>query len=338
MNIGIVTVFDAVNYGSFLQAYCLQETIKNMGNDVTMIKTSSPLYEKWRFTSLFTYNPKKMKFKYQLAKGYHQLWKNFHVRRGSKKLDLLIVGSDEMWELNNVTLKPLPQFFGGKINAAVKATYAVSSNSTTEEDVKKYPFAIQGIKEFDYISVRDVSTYNAYRKYMNVEPKYTVDPTLLVDLHKYSRSSEMKDYILCYTYSFQPYMIDSVKQLAKQLNKKIVVVGQNFDWADICMPVNAFEFLGLIENASFVVTDTFHGATLSVGLKKEFVAFAYKTKVYRVLEAFDLLSRNVNEVLDLFPYYEEKINYDNIYKTKIEPLKKESYAYLKMILDRSVHE
>lgn len=333
MKVGIVTVFNAVNYGSFLQAFCLQEVIKGLNNDVVMIRTSSLLYEKWRFITLFTYNPRKMKFKSKLAKGYFKLWKNFNVERNPLDLDILIVGSDEMWELNNITLKPLPQFFGVGIDASKKITYAVSSNSTVKKDVEKYDFAIKGITEFNNISVRDKSTYEAYKDFAKVDLCYCLDPTLLVDLKKYAIKTTYNNYILCYTYTFEQYMIDAVRKLASKIGKRIIVVGQNFDWADECIPANAFEFLGLIMSADFVVTDTFHGATLSIGLKKQFVAFAYKTKVYRALELFDLLDRNADGMVNIESFYNQQISYDSIYKNKIDPLKKDSMKYLKDVLE-----
>lgn len=333
MKVGIITVFDAVNYGSYLQAFCLQEVLKSMGQEVFMIKTSSPLYAKWRFTSLFTYHPKKMKFKAKLAKGYFKLWKQFKVIKNPKDLDLLVVGSDEMWELKNVTMTPLPIFFGVGISAKRKATYAVSSNSTEKGDVEKYSFAVEGVKSFDYISVRDQSTYNAYCDLVNNKPVFSVDPTLLVDLEEYAVECKKSNYILCYTYTFQSYMIDAVKKLAAKLGKKIIVVGQNFSWADECIPATAFEFLGLIMKADFIVTDTFHGATLSIGLKKQFVAFAYKTKVFRALELFGLLDRNVNEKNVLLDSYEKQINYNEIYSSNITPIVNESKQYLRKILE-----
>ena len=113
MKIGILTVFDAVNYGSFLQAYCLQRVLYELGyNDITMIKDSSLLYEKWRITSLISYIPDKIKFKSKLAKGYLRGWKCFRTTRKKTGFDLVIVGSDEMWEVYNITMRPRPSFFG----------------------------------------------------------------------------------------------------------------------------------------------------------------------------------------------------------------------------------
>lgn len=328
MKIGILTVFDAVNYGSFLQAFCLQEYLKGLGYEVIMIKKNSLLYEKWRFTSLFTYNPKKIKFKLKLAKGYFESWKVFKIDRNPELLDVLIVGSDEMWELNNVTFKTIPEYFGNNIRANKKITYAVSSNSTKKEDVLRYSFIIEGLKQFNSISVRDKSTYDAYTSYMKMKPVYAVDPTLIMDVNNFARDTEYDDYILCYTYTFKDYMVEAVRKLARHTNKKIIVVGQNFSWADICIPATPFEFLGLIKKADFVVTDTFHGTTLSIALRKEFVSFAYKTKVYRALELFNMLDRNVDGHNDLNGFFDDKIDYDNIYLQYINPLIDASKLYL----------
>ena len=137
MKVGIITCFDAVNYGSFWQAYALQETLKSLGADeIKMIKTSSPLYEKWRYTSLFTYKPSKIKFKFKLAKGYFKIWKKFKITRDKTGYDLVIVGSDEMWNLKNITMTALPEFFGVGVETKKFVSYAVSCNNTTSKDVE----------------------------------------------------------------------------------------------------------------------------------------------------------------------------------------------------------
>lgn len=328
MKIGILTVFDAVNYGSFLQAFCLQEYLKKNGHEVVMVKKNSLLYERWRFTSLFTYKPSRIAFKWKLFRGYINSWKVFSITRNPKNLDILIIGSDEMWELNNVTFKTIPEYFGNKIVARKKITYAVSSNSTKKDDILRYPFIQIGLNEFSSIGVRDKSTFEAYSPYLNIIPQYTVDPTLIMDLNDYIVETSLQNYILCYTYTFKEYMINAVKKLARKNDKKIVVVGQNFQWADICVPATPFEFLGLIKGADFVVTDTFHGTTLSIALKKNFVSFAYKPKVFRALELFGMLDRNVDGKDNLDEMYQKKIDYSKIYNQYIIPLQEDSKKYL----------
>lgn len=333
MKIGIMTVFDAVNYGSYLQAFCLQEYLKKAGHDVVMIKKSSKLYEKWRFTSLVTYRPQKIFFKYRLAIEYIKSWKMFKIEKHPHDIDLLIIGSDEMWELNNITFNPIPEYFGLRIDAKRKVTYAVSSNSTKKEDILEYPFIVNGLEQLERIAVRDQSTFEAYKTYLKKDPEFTVDPTLLVNLSNFAVQTTKSNYILCYTYTFKDYMIKAVKELSKKTNKKIIVVGQKFDWADECIPASPFEFIGLINNADFIVTDTFHGTTLSIALKKNFASFAYKPKVYRAIEQFELLDRYVDETSDLYQKYITKIEYEDIYVDMINPLIERSKKYIEDILN-----
>lgn len=334
MKIGVITVFDAVNYGSYLQAYCLQQTLKNLGyTDIKMIKVSSLLYEKWRVTSLISYNPKKNKFKFKLAKGYLNAWKEFSKTTIKTGYDLVIVGSDEMWEVNNVTMKPLPSFWGIGIETKKLVTYAVSSNTTKTEDLKKYPFIMDGLKKFDRVSVRDQSTYEAYLPFLKQSPRYCIDPTLLINLHKIAKNTyKRNNYILCYTYTFKEETIKAVKKLARRYMKKIIVVGQNFSWADETIPADPFEFLGLIENSDFIVTDTFHGTVLSIALNKQFAVAAYKEKVFRIIEQFDLLSRNIDGCNDISHVYDKNIDYNKV-NDQIRELRQQSMEYLISCMD-----
>lgn len=329
MKVGIITVFDAVNYGSFLQAYCLQKVLKEMGNDdITMIKTSSFLYEKWRITSLISYLPKKIHFKSRLAKGYLNCWKGFRTSRRKKGYDLVIVGSDEMWELNNITMRPLPVFFGVGVEAKKIVSYAVSSNTTKKTDIERHSYIKEGLSKFDSISVRDKSTFDAYQPQVDKIIEYCIDPTLLISLQGIADEGiRRNDYILCYTYTFQPSIVQAVTELARKLKKKIIVAGQNFPWADECIPANPFEFLGLIKNADFVITDTFHGTVLSIAFNKQFVTFAYKEKVRRIVEQFGLADRDVTGQLSILDKYDEMINYERI-NAEIDKLRETSLKFL----------
>ena len=40
MKIGIVTIYDAYNYGSYLQAYALQKVLKSQGHEVIILNCS----------------------------------------------------------------------------------------------------------------------------------------------------------------------------------------------------------------------------------------------------------------------------------------------------------
>lgn len=313
MRIGIITVYDAVNYGSFLQAFALKETVKRIsGVEPEMIKDSTPLYEKWRFTSLHTYRSEKRAFKASLRKKYRDCWKTFTRGRLNRHYDLAIVGSDEMWELHNVTMRPRKSYFGIGVNATRLATYAVSSNGTASKDVQEKPWIQEGLTLFDAVGIRDYRTLRTYSKFLQSSPVINLDPTLLIDLDSYAVDPKRHGYILVYSYSLRSGMVESLKELAESTGMPLVVAGQQFGWADECIPASPFEFLGLLKNAELVVTDTFHGVTLSLGLRKNFVCDAYKEKVAGALEFFGLEGRDCGSGGSLDEYMISPVDYKNL--------------------------
>lgn len=330
MKIGIVTAFNAVNYGGFCQAFALQETLKEMGySDIYMLKHNSLAYMKWRMIALTTYKIKKIPFQFKLSLGYFKAWKNFTATNKKKGYDLIIVGSDEMWNLKNKTMKSLPIFFGEGLSSKRYVTYAVSANNTTSDDVGKQRDIQKWLQKFAMISVRDTGAYEAYKPFVNKEIQLTLDPTLLLDLNKYAVLPDIKDYILVYTYSFKPFMIERVKEYAKRVNKRIVVAGFDFPWADYCVPADPFEFLGYIKNSSMVITDTFHGTVLSIALRKQFMTFAdHKVKVRKILEQLNLMSRNISNVEVISEVASQTIDYKQIEK-QLNGLREHSLDYLR---------
>ena len=331
MKIGIVTVFNAVNYGSYLQAFALQETLKRLSpsSEIKMIRTSSLLYEKWRFTSLFSYNPRKMPFKFALLRKYRAAWKKFNITRKKTGYDLLIIGSDEMWQLKNKTLKPLPEFFGIGIDAKTKITYAVSCNNTTATDIERFPYIKDNINMLDAISIRDDATANTYSPFIKIGYEMVIDPTLLIDMEKYAVYPEERDYLLVYSYQLKPEMIKVVKEYAAERKLKIYCIGQNFQWCDKQIPASPFEFLGYIKNAKIIFTDTFHGTVLSIALKKDFWVFAsHKVKVMKIIEQLELTDRNISSMESGRDIQDFKINYSKIYRI-LGTLRDGSIDYIK---------
>ena len=329
MKIVIITVYYAVNYGSYLQAFSLQEYLKGLGHEVVFIRHFSFKYTKWRIKCLFTYNPLKWAFKAKFALGYFQDWKNFKTVSPSEKLDLVIIGSDEMWQLKNLTLKPLKLFWGNGVNSDTVVTYALCSNDTTYEDTKKYPFIANSIRNLKKISFRDEITRKAYGPYLSEEPEMCIDPTFLIDLNLYTpNKQQLGDYILVYTYGFSESMVQKVKELSQKVHLPIISAAQKFDWCDRAIPASPLGFLELIKKAKYVVTDTFHGTVLSIIFHKQFVSFAsHKPKVFDILKQMGLEERNGMAYASIVDIMKTEINYIECDKI-IDEKKKRSYQYI----------
>lgn len=326
MKIGIVTYCEAVNYGAFLQAFSLGEYLKEKGHEVYYIKSFSFKMEYWKIHNLYAYHLDKVKFKNTFRKKWKQAQKCLNKTRKTKGYQLVVIGSDEMWQLAGKTTQPLPIYFGCGISADNIITYAVCSNGTQIDDVKKYGFIKEGIKNIKEISVRDKNTAEVYGKCTNKIIRQDIDPTFLIDLSKYEVEPKLCNYLLVYTYSFADKEVAFTKQFAEQNKLLIVTVGNKFLWSDISIPASPFEVLGLFHKAKYVITDTFHGVALSVHFNKEFYCFTQgKEKVIALLEEFNLKDRIVDQI-DV-PDQIKKIHYASV-NSRIKAKQESAQKYL----------
>ena len=142
------------------------------------------------------------------------------------------------------------------------------------------------LRNFKYISVRESKGKELIEElkldnYVDV----VCDPTLLLNFNEwrnlYNNKSEVlmdKDsYIFCYFVGGMKVHYENIKQIAIQLNKKIVTISlnnQDNDFSD-CIYVDGgpYEFLYLIDNARYICTDSFHAIALSLTFNKMFTVF-----------------------------------------------------------------
>ena len=299
MKIGIITVHDSANFGSFLQAYAFKETLVKMGHDVYFIKTRN----------------RKDTFKVFVKKSRHIKKVIFNLRKYSKfikeinkfkeieidnldenSLDVLIIGSDELWNVNTPVFRK-ECFYGINIPVKKKIAYAISSGNASYSDISKYPNLINGIKKLDEIFIRDDLTKHNIKKITGKECDFTCDPTFLVDI-KYLQKEynvPIKDkYILIYSYEFNNKQKEFIIKFASKYNLKVVSAGLYNDWCDMNINCTPLEFSDIIRKSGYVITTTFHGTIFSILNKKEFITFEGSNKVKDVLNRTGLNDRLFN--------------------------------------------
>ena len=92
------------------------------------------------------------------------------------------------------------------------------------------------------------------------------------------------------------------------------------------------EFLSLVKNAEYIVTNSFHGLMFSVQFKKEFAVFSRETgdsKISEALELFGLQDHLLSEYVDSLLYID---NYEDVHE-RIERVREESISFLKEELE-----
>ena len=341
MKISIVTVYESMNCGAYLQAWALKEFLENYGHQVTYLENNSRNIEKFMIRygiKLFLKRKMqdlKMEMKnYSIFRSYHKNFKMCpYIKKNMKEQDLFILGSDEIWNVSKRDMAPFPIFWGDGIQNDNIISYAPSANNATLEDIKNYPYAKVACEKLKKISVRDTYTKKLIESITEKPVTLVCDPTMLLDEIHYNsiiKNCEHQDFILiydCYK-KFSTKEIKMCKAFAEKQNKKLISFGAYLSWCDISLPADPMNYLSYIKAADYIFTGTFHGTIYSIIFNKQFVLMGNpKNKVKNTLKYYDLEDRVLISKERLSDSAPRKINYKEINK-KVEEMRNQSKNFL----------
>ena len=343
MKIGILTVHDSANFGSYLQAYALWKFLTEQGYEVYFVRTRTrervrQLYlggkrNIIRYLSQYSYNIKKYNIMIPEINGFPEI-ALCDVEKVA--LDLVIIGSDELWNVNTPIFRN-EYFYGIGVGAKRKITYAISCGSATLDKMKEYPQLVEGMKQLDVVMVRDELTFGNVKNLIGILPEKVCDPTLLVDKKIFETVYDVpikEKYILVYGYAWDKELIRFIKRYAKEKQLKIVSVCMHQKWCDENIMCTPLQFGTLLKNAECVVTATFHGSIFSVLNHTRFLVCSKLPKVKNILEQMGveeriLVSRDYKSFVQTL---EKKIDY-KVVDEKIEELRRRSKKTFVGVLD-----
>lgn len=331
MKIGIITVHDSNNYGSFLQAYALQAVCRDMGHEVYFVRTRAKEFVKSTFIpeislrELFRHPKSTLKnYRNGLLKWKAFLSDQKIFREISSEeldqMDRILLGSDEIW---NVKVRSFqnPVFYGkGRTNVIA---YAVSVGKADYDDLQSYPEFIRDIRKIPRIMVRDTRTQSVVEKICGFRPDIVCDPAFLIDgtlfRQKEIRKRRILDkYLLVYSYYISSRFQEKIQEFARSNHLKVVSVCFYYAWADYNIMCGPMEFCSVIENAEYVITTTFHGTIFSILNEKQFVTLPASIKTNDLLVRLNLKERIIDndtdkeEIRELLQ--ERAIDYERINK------------------------
>lgn len=351
MKICIVTVYNSLNYGAYLQAYALNKVLNDYKNEVSFLKTGARKPFKTTFKLFLS---KLLKFKFKEAKfelikllNFQGPIKKFNTLTNNENLlkmqDIIVFGSDEIWNISRKGVKDYPILFGKGIPDNYFVSYAPSINTTNLEQIKESIDFQEAIEKFNRISVRDYHSLNTLKKITSKDIDIVLDPTFLLKKNVYSELEEEcneRDFILVYGYNhdFTGEQINKIKEFAKSVNLKLISVGFYNNWCDESVAASPFMFLSFMKNAKFVITNTFHGTIFSIIYNKQFVTYAgNKVKIIDILKRLNLENRIVTDQQKLGGVIKDQIDYQNV-KTILEEQINNSYVYIKASIERGEND
>jgi hypothetical protein len=328
----IATLWNALNYGAYLQAYALGCFCRKNGSDVAYYiecKESRTIF------SCVSRNVNKMIYQLKLQNVFSKYLKNFPVTSVKNYSSLMIIGADEVWNVNNQYFQHLGLYIGDEVNSSKIITYAACANGASAEVFCRV-YGTNPFSKINKISVRDKSTKDMVENILSKqEVEIVLDPTFLLDNYDDIKvSSKYNDYLFVYGYSFNECEIHCIKKFAFSKGLKIISAGAYLEWTDVQLPVGPGEFLGLIEGAKYVITSTFHGTIFSIIFNKEFMSFARSNnKIIEILDDFQLSDRN-GSINELQMVFDNKINYLKVNELK-DKKRETSIAYLMEAMNKN---
>lgn len=256
-----------------------------------------------------------------------QIYSFNELRDVLKEFDCIVLGSDQIFKPSFfVQFSPFCglDFFDGK-----KIAYAGSfGGNKFLGDIKTFK---NSYEKFDFLSVRESSGVDIFKNTFNLKAKLCLDPTFLIDFNRYFDFKKInKEYILFYNLDFDEKKEDFKKRLAKRLNLDVIdIYGEKAN-------LDPLEWLNLIKNAKFILTDSFHGCVFSIIFKKNFLAFVNNdrgnSRFIDLFNMLDLKEQEVNYLLLKDDYINVRnIDYERVYKI-LDKKKQESIEFLKKSL------
>lgn len=367
MRVGILTFHRATNYGTALQAFATEKGIKKLGVETEMIDYRPEYIERTLHVRKLTNakSPKEIAsiivnavLYPNMAKRKAESFKRFFslmnvsdyvcltaddVEKASHEYDVVLSGSDQLFN-RNITGYDKTFFLPFEHKRKVTFASSFGERKLSADRVEEIAPFFSG---FDALSVREKTAHDilAQIKKVNVSAKSAtsvLDPTFLLAKDEWNEYADPtlklpKDgYILTYYMLETPLLRDITAKLQQKTGLKVVNIkpskkqvilhqGKNLSYA------GPSEFLACYKNASYVVTNSFHGTAFAINYGIPFftstlpvsMAGEVNSRLEDICELFDLSHRWIDS--------EQKLNATDFTK----PFEKETERIIKNLREHS---
>lgn len=319
MKIGILTIFDADNYGAVLQALALQTCIEKTGYECEIINYATVITTP-RFYG-FSLRPRAFLWfmeRFLRRLGSEEI-KRYRFRKfrkeflkcseyyphassiNSRKYAGIVVGSDQVWNprINRGDRAYLLHFVE---QGVPKIAYAPSFGGCvlTTEEAGQY---LNELSTFTALSCRENEGARLIEALTDqTDVPVVLDPTLLLTASDYV-AFEMTDdtansgrYILCYYVGFfspRSELVKSAEHLSRKTGLPVRYISNEVytSWtrAFHVRSPSPGQFLFLIKHADYVVTNSFHGSVFSIIYHRELFCCLSGSANTRMKTLFSLL-------------------------------------------------
>lgn len=271
------------------------------------------------------------------------------LRNKSKDFFAVLVGSDQVW-LPDVAVS---NFFTLRFAApgVRRISYATSLGVSTYPNYAKKP-AADFWKQIDFLSVREQQGKDIIQSIVDIPVEVVADPTYLFTkdewLELIPQEKVVQDgYVLCYFLGDSKHMKDYARKYADMKGLRLVSIlsdecnSDDSQFTDEVLTGKSVEdFVNLIRNANYILTDSFHGLAFSVINQKQFLIFyrnrtdvkeSRNSRIDNIVRSWGIEDRLIREPEKLIMPSND-IDYTEV-MPKVEGLRNNSLVFLRKALN-----
>lgn len=337
----VSTIIDSHNYGTVLQAVATNDALMPYG-DPCFVDYCRPQWtrKEWRRGQLR--NPNFFKGLCMLVAKYPVWIKSEGVFRSfvEKHLNLIdstpfingghfdkkavyCVGSDQTWNIEcNNGIDPV-YFLQNVPDDCKKISFSASFGRPALDEAES-ALTKPLLEPFSAISVRESSSVSILEN-MGLRGIALKDPVLLCRPELWHElathvPASTESYVLVYMLNQNSEMCSFARKLAERERMRARIVTFNplkrapEGLEGVCLP-KPEEWVALFRDASYVVTDSFHGTCFSLLFEHPMIVFdppKFSVRLKDVLADFGLADRRVSEDCDPMHIAAEPINWDSV--------------------------
>lgn len=318
-DVGLVGFNGDINYGSTLTCYSVYNILEKLGYITALVfyyaSSSRQLRDKNFHKKYFSW-----------TKSYSDKYEMYEL---NEKIDTFIAGSDQIftygadyyWDNQAIKKYGIKNIYYLSFANLDKNLISFASSYGRNDYYGDYQSRLMTsyhLSRFDHISVREKDSIDLMKRLFNIENvEQVIEPVFILDYEQWDKI--IADSSLTHKGKLAYYILDpnrekeeAIKYIAGKLNIETIDASDNFQ-------KEVEDFLYIIKNADFVITDSFHGTCFSIIFQKQFVSFfnsdrgASRYAIFEELKLNDRIINNLEELKnkkDLF----EKIDYGETFE------------------------
>lgn len=257
-------------------------------------------------------------------------------KRFADEYNCFIAGSDQIWG-GGYLVRPFMflEFAPNEKKIALCPSFGV-------ENIKKFNVRHfkKSISKFPKLSVREESGQKIIKELTDRETPILSDPVMLLDSnewHDFAKNSSVKhqNYIFVHFLGTPSEVaIRCINQIASEYELCILCFANNYNTYDALkahtfVDGSPYDYVSLIENASFVCTDSFHTSHFSIIFNRKFFTFErnyghknkQSTRIHNLFSTYECSERFITDTAVLEELLNDTPNFDIIKDSKTKGIR-----------------